>query len=394
MTEIRAPFARHGRLKHPSAWCAVIKLLAIAVAVALVSGVGIVAITAAQFGSSIESVAILGGGAQAPGIGGIEGGFDVLIVGSDVCEDDSGCDGRGAAELNDVTMILHVSDDQTNAVAISIPRDLIVPIPSCPTDDGGSTSAMSAQPISVTLMYGGLNCTALTVTQLTGLSIDYAVEVKFTGVIAITDAIGGVDVCVDGAIDDKYSGFSVPAAGTYSLSGQQALNFLRTRHGVGNGGDIGRISTQQMYLSSMIRKLTASDGALRNPIGGLTLAKAVRDNTIVSDNLKNPITLFSMAQVATKLDLAKIAFVQYPAIDGTGSQLNKVLPSTREAAALFARIAADEPVIPDTTGLGTSAVPNPGETPAPTALGVPEAVPLDGVTGQTAADATCARSSS
>ncbi|BDZ47987.1 hypothetical protein GCM10025867_02280 [Frondihabitans sucicola] len=57
-----------------------------------------------------------------------------------------------------------MSADHTNATAVSIPRDLVVPIPSCPREDGkGSYSAMSAQPINNAFSYGGLNCVVQTV---------------------------------------------------------------------------------------------------------------------------------------------------------------------------------------------------------------------------------------
>ncbi|WP_346234374.1 LCP family protein, partial [Parafrigoribacterium mesophilum] len=79
---------------------------------------------------------------------------------------------RPDSALNDVNILHHVSQDQTNAVAVSIPRDLIVPIPTCPKENGkGNYGAMSAQPINSTLSYGGLPCTVITVEAHTGLKI-------------------------------------------------------------------------------------------------------------------------------------------------------------------------------------------------------------------------------
>ncbi|MCU1582407.1 MAG: LytR family transcriptional regulator [Microbacteriaceae bacterium] len=394
----RATTPRHGRLKATRPLVVALGYLGIALAVILVSGTSVAALAMAQVNNSIMSVTLVGQKdtpGPPPALSSYEGGFNVLIVGSDVCEDNSGCNGRGSAELNDVTILLHVSADQTNAVAVSIPRDMVVPIPSCPDPKGGNFSAMSAMPINNTLYYGGLPCTVLTVSKLTGLDIPFAVEVKFSGVVNISTAIGGVPVCIDGPINDRYSGFSVPAAGEYTLSGQDALNFLRTRHGVGDAGDLSRISSQQQFLASMVRTIKAPGGALSDPVKLFTIATAVGKNTIVSSNLKNVSTMLAMAQVLKGLPLENVVFVQYPSVTGQpGVYAGKVAPVVGTAAELFAKIKADVPFQPAKTGLGSKE--EPASTPAPqgTASAAPtldtssEVVP--GVQGQTAAENTCA----
>jgi anionic cell wall polymer biosynthesis LytR-Cps2A-Psr (LCP) family protein len=95
----------------------------------------------------------------------------------------------------------------------------------------------------------------LTVEKLTGMDINYAGLITFDGVAKMADAIGGVEVCVDGPINDPHTRLKFPKAGKYSIQGYQALAFLRSRHGVGDGSDLGRISSQQHYLSSMVRKI-------------------------------------------------------------------------------------------------------------------------------------------
>ena len=395
----RAAIARHGRLKQSGPFISSLKFVAVAVAVVLISAASIALVSVQQLSNSVKTVDLLGQAeGPPPDLGSYEGGFNVLVVGSDVCEDDSGCNGRGSAELNDVTIVLHVSADQTNAVAVSIPRDMVVPIPSCPSSNGkGNSRAMSGQPINVSLFYGGLPCTVLTVKALTGLDIQYAMLVKFTGIINITNAIGGVPVCVDGPINDPYSGFSAPSAGSYTLAGGQALAFLRTRYGFGDGSDLGRISGQQLFLSSMIKTLREPKGALNDPVALFKIAAAVSENTILSSNLKNPVTLVSMANVVKKLDLSKVVFVQYPSIYGTsGLYLGKVQPVPSVAAALIAKIKADQPVVPTATGKGTKADVAVPSTPvvdpsAPTTTRTDASDAIDGLQGQTAAQATCAK---
>src|SRR5690554_5599889 len=157
-----AAIARHGRLRKSNPVGAIFKLLAGTLVVLLISSVAVGAVALSQLESGIDTVELVGqeAGAPPPDLGAFEGGFNVLLVGSDRCEDSSGCAGRGSANLNDVTILVHVSADQTNAVAVSFPRDLVVPIPSCPREDGkGNNGGMSGQPINVTLYYGGLPCT-------------------------------------------------------------------------------------------------------------------------------------------------------------------------------------------------------------------------------------------
>jgi len=395
-----SPLIRHGRQRSRSPIFSLLRWLGAALAVVLVSALSLAAITAQQFTSNVKTVELVGQTAgPPPEIGAYEGGFNVLVVGSDVCEDGSGCNGRGSSELNDVTMLLHVSADQTNAVAVSIPRDMVVPIPSCPRQDGkGSNGAMSGQPINVSLFYGGLPCTVLTVQALTGLPIQFAMEVKFSGIVNITNAIGGVPVCVDGPIDDRYSGFSVPAAGTYNLSGEQALDFLRTRHGVGDASDLARISGQQLFLSSMVKKLKAPDGALHNPVDLYKIASAVSQNTIVSSNLKNLNVLVALANVLKNLDLSQVVFVQYPGVTGQGGiYAGKVAPVPSLANAMLAKIKADQSFLPGKTGLGSKAdaaaptEPSPS-TSVPATTATPTQAPevITGLRGQSAAEQTCA----
>jgi LCP family protein required for cell wall assembly len=398
-----AAIARHGRLRRRNPLGAIFKLLAGSLSVLLISSVAVGAVALSQLEAGIDTVDLVG---QEPGaapvdIGSFEGGFNVLLVGSDRCEDDSGCHGRGSANLNDVTILLHVSADQTNAVAVSFPRDLVVPIPSCPREDGnGNNGAMSGQPINVTLFYGGLPCTVLTVEKLTGLDIPFAGLITFGGVVKMANAIGGVTVCTTGPVVDRYSGINLPSAGNWELRGKQTLAFLRSRHGVGDGSDLGRISSQQVFMSAMARQVT-SDGVLKDPVKLYNLATTATRSMQLSSSLTNVNTLSSMASVFSKMDLSKITFVQYPSTTGQGGiYLGKVAPITSAADALMAKIRADEPFVLKEGNTGRGSVLNtdapatpvtpPADGEVPVDPGAPAEV-LSGVLGQTAADQTCSK---
>jgi LCP family protein required for cell wall assembly len=414
---LRAPgIARHGRLRAPNPFGTILKFLAASVAVLMVSGASVAAITWVKFDSSIKTVTLANETAgPPPSLGAFDGGFNVLLVGSD-SRAGSGEKGPDSA-LNDVNILLHVSQDQTNAVAVSIPRDLIVPIPSCPKENGkGSYGAMSAQPINSTLSYGGLPCTVITVEALTGLKIPFAGLITFTGVTDVSTAIGGVPVCVSGPFHDHFTNFTLPKAGTYSLQGHDALMFLRSRHGVGDGSDLGRISSQQVFLSSLVRTVKSSD-TLTDFTKMFNIATVVTQSMTLSNSLKNVNTMVAMAQVLKKLPLDRIMFVQYPGVTGgTGIYANKVQPDKYAAKALFDKIKADEPFAlkAGDTGRGSVADPNapvteaPVDPAAPSPSGSPaasDAPPdpsgtpstdsglhvLDGVQGQSAADYTCSK---
>ena len=397
------PIARHGRQGKRNPIGAIFKLLAGALSVLLISGVAVGAVALSQIEGSIDTVDLVGQEEGAPplDIGSFEGGFNVLVVGSDRCEDDSGCDGRGSANLNDVTILVHVSEDQTNAVAVSFPRDLVVPIPSCPREDGkGNNASMSGQPINVTLYYGGLPCTVLTVEALTGLDIPFAGLITFNGVVNMSTAIGGVTVCTTGPVVDRYSGINLPTAGEWELQGHNALAFLRSRHGVGDGSDLGRISSQQVFMSAMARQLT-SDGVLQDPTKLFNLATTATRSMQLSSSMKNVTTLASMARVFANMDLKNVKFVQYPSTTGVGGiYLGKVAPIERKAEELFQLIRADQPfsLVEGNTGRGSVLDKNapvtpvtPEEPPADGAAPPADAAVISGVQGQSAADHTCSK---
>jgi len=391
--------ARHGRQRKQGPWGAILAFVGAGLVVLLVSGGSLAAIVANQLTANIKEVTLVGETeGPPPSIGAYEGGFNILIVGSDVCEKSNGCAGRGSAKLNDVTMLLHVSADQTNAVAVSFPRDLVVPIPSCPAEDGsGNNYAMSGRPINETLFYGGLPCTVLTVEALTGLKIQFAGLITFNGVIEMSNAVGGVDVCVTDRVTDRFSGLDIPA-GVSKLSGWKALAFLRTRHGVGDGSDLTRISSQQVYLSSLVRTLKSAD-TLGDPFKVYALAQAATSNMTLSSGFRSLDTLASVALALKDIPIERVTFVQYPGTTGQpGIYLGKVAPIQAKANELFAKIKADEPFLLDAVGDGRGSELNPNApkaTAVPAPSGSATAAPpeklqtITGIRGQSAADYTC-----
>jgi LCP family protein required for cell wall assembly len=313
----RHPLARHGRLPRRRGWGTLASVVASAVAVLLVSGTSVAAIAGAQLATAPHTVALSTDDqntAKTADITAIKGGANILLIGSDtrVGQFDSDEDVEGAR--NDVTMLIHLSADHQQLTAVSFPRDLMVPIPACTNPQTRTTyPASSSAQFNTALGNGGVSCVVDTVENLTGLSIPYAGLITFDGVIEMSNALGGVDVCVARPINDTFTGLHL-TAGSHTLEGSDALAFLRTRHGVGDGSDLARISSQQVFLSALLRKVTA-DGTLSNPITLYKLAGAALSNMTLSDGLAQAKTLVSLAGALRGMSTANMLFVQYPVAD-------------------------------------------------------------------------------
>ncbi|HET8985735.1 MAG TPA: LCP family protein, partial [Trueperaceae bacterium] len=320
------------------------------------------------------------------------GGVNLLLVGSDSGGGDKRFGKRGET-LNDVTILLHISANHTNATVVSFPRDLFVPIPSCPrVGQSGNWGAQSSNKINVALAYGGLACVVKTVSDLTGLSIPFAAKIEFNGVIEMSNAIGGVTVCVASAINDGQIGFHL-SKGPHTIKGWNALMFLRSRYGVNGGTDLARISNQQVFMSALVRQTRAS-ATLTDPIKVYGLAKAAVDNMEVSNSLRNPITVASIALALKDIDPANLQLIQYPSRFGNSNGVGGVLPIQDAANVLFAAIKNDQPVrLSGSTGPGSGLDPNATAPPID-----PSSSPLDNVvtlpstiTGQNSAQQTCSK---
>lgn len=286
----------------------------------------------------------------------INGPINVLLIGSDTREN-QGDTNYGAVEgaRADVIILLHVSEDRQNAVALSFPRDLMVPVPACPNPDGGEPfSEHNLMQINATMQDGGPACTLLTLQAITGLEIPYLAVIDFKGVIAMSEAVGGVTVCVAEPIHDTYSKLDLEA-GEHTLIGEQALAFLRTRHGVGDGSDLSRISNQQVFLTSLVRKLK-DEGALTNPFTMVKIGTAALENMVLSNSLTNLGVILGMAREVNDVDLDKITFLKLPVYDMSGDYAGRVGLKEEQAQLLFDRLVNDRPLVLAEANVGTGAV--------------------------------------
>ncbi len=214
-----------------------------------------------------------------------------LLVGTDSRAGTHGAYGQVDGQRSDTTIIVHIDKDN-KVTLLSIPRDTYVAIPSY-TDAKGTTHRTRKDKFNAAIADGGPSLLVRTVEGLTGLGIDHYISMDLAGFKDITDAIGGVEVCllpsdyqfpVHGRIStnthDPMSGF-VGGPGTISVRGDQALAFVRQRYGLPNF-DLDRIKRQQYFIGAVLRKIT-QDGVLTSPIKVESLLSTVASALTLDD---------------------------------------------------------------------------------------------------------------
>ncbi len=382
--------ARHGRLKVQSRASAFGGILVKGLALVVGASIALAGVAVFELSNQIKANGLTLPNSKPITAADLKGPINILLVGSDTRKGQGKGYGNETSTLADVMILLHVSEDRKSAIAVSFPRDLMVPWPACPSTSGGPGYLPQALgQLNATIANGGPGCTLLTIEQLTGLKIPYLGLIQFNGVIEMSNAIGGVDVCVAKEINDPYTQTYLKP-GKYSLQGKAALQFLRTRHGVGDGSDLSRISNQQVFLTSLVRKIKSA-GVLSNPVQLYSLANAAARNMQLSESLTDLGTMVSLASSLKNVSLEKMVFVQVPSHGGLPAPYSgRVMPNYDQANILFQKLVNDEPVsLGSNTGQGAIVA-----TPMPTASGTatPSPTPtdsLDFLTGTNASQTTC-----
>ncbi|MFF9408671.1 LCP family protein [Streptomyces anandii] len=195
-------------------------------------------------------------------------GTNYLIVGSDSRAGMSSADkqklhtGSAEGKRTDTMMILHVGDN--GDTLISLPRDSDVVIPTYKGSTSGKVYQGRGRHVKLNAAYAedGPELLVRTVEYNTGLHIDHYAEIGFGGFAKIVDAVGGVDITIDKAFKDKYSGADFKA-GKQTLNGEQALAFVRTRHAFA-ASDLQRTKNQQKFLAALAHQV-ATPSTVLNP---------------------------------------------------------------------------------------------------------------------------------
>ncbi|WP_254897874.1 LCP family protein [Kitasatospora sp. NA04385] len=309
--------------------------------------------------------------------------MNILLIGSDSrdgANKDLGGGEEGGAR-SDTTILLHVYADHKHAVGVSFPRDALVDIPKCilpnKTWANPQSNVMFNSAYSVgDFKDGNPACTQNTVEQLTGLRVDHTMVVNFEGFAAMTKAVDGVQVCLPNDIYEGdlnpnlgHKGKLVYSKGVQKVEGQSALDYVRLRHGIGDGSDVGRMKRQQAFLASLIKQVK-SEGM--SPTTLYPLADAATKSLTVDEDLDSIQKLTDLAMTLKGIDLHDIKFITTPwHYEGARIGLNHP-----ESDQLWAALKADRTLDNQDAGAG-SASPSPEQS-ASAAPTESAAAPADG----------------
>jgi LCP family protein required for cell wall assembly len=264
--------------------------------------------------------------------------LNVLVMGSDTRKGKGNHIAGSTPGLSDTTILLHLSKDRSRAYGVSIPRDAMVQRPSCRRKDGSGTDPGGTTQFNAAYAIGGPACTIKTVEHITGVFIDHFVVIDFNGFKQMVDALGGVQVCVPSEVDDPVGNIHL-AAGTYNVTGDQALDYVRVRHGISANGDIGRMKRQQTFIAAMIKK-AVSAGTLTNPVKLVRFLDAATKSLTTDPAFAHLKQLASLGSSLKNIGLDNIQFVTAP-FEAYAPDPNRVQLSS-QAAVLWKQIKNDQ----------------------------------------------------
>nr|WP_214661758.1 LCP family protein [Streptomyces polyasparticus] len=269
---------------------------------------------------------------------------NILLIGSDTRAGkgndrygkDSGTDGG----RSDTTILLHLAADRKSATAVSLPRDVMVDIPSCRRGNGTRTEEQFAQ-FNWAFEWGGAACTIRTVEALTDIRIDHHMIVDFRGFKKMVDAVDGVEVCLKDPIDDPDAKLKLPA-GRHRLDGEQALGYVRARKTLGDGSDTERMDRQQAFLGALVNKVK-SNGVLLNPTRLYPVLDAATSSLTTDPAIAGLTDLYDLVRSMRNIPAEKVQFLTVPRqsyiYDANRDEL--VQP---DAGRLFDRLRNDAPL--------------------------------------------------
>jgi len=249
-------------------------------------------------------------------------GLNILLMGSDsrnglTAEQKKSLHvGHDSGRRSDTLILVHIPANGGKADMVSLPRDSYVTIPEHCSGTGlkpkhgkcakGRDVIPAAQnKLNAAYSFGGPILAMRTVEANTHVPINHYIIINFLGFVNMVDKLGGIPICSPKAISDPVrpdpaspghymgSGLELPA-GTSTLHGAQALEYVRAREFDPSQGDLGRIQRQQKFMSAMLNK-AESAGVIINVPKLLGFLKAVADSLTVDQGLGKS-AMFSLAR--------------------------------------------------------------------------------------------------
>ncbi|MFJ8692736.1 LCP family protein [Streptomyces roseolilacinus] len=271
-----------------------------------------------------------------------DGSLDILVLGSDSRSGANRAYGRdeGVAR-SDTAMIVHLYEGREKASVVSVPRDTLITRPECARRDGGSEPAAYRAMFNTAYEVGGPACAVKTVEQMSGIRMDHYIEVDFTGFKKLIDELGGVRVTTTRAIEDESSHLDL-AAGTHTLDGEQALGLVRTRKGVGDQSDLGRIQLQQSFVKALIDQVKRV-GVFTSPQRLWGLADAATKTITPDSELDSVKELADFAGGLSGLGADDVQMITMP-VRYDETDPNRVVPVEAQAQQVWQALRQDLPV--------------------------------------------------
>ncbi|WP_031043218.1 LCP family protein [Streptomyces sp. NRRL F-5650] len=300
--------------------------------------------------SSVDINQALGGDRPAKADNGSE---NILVLGSDTRAGGNKKLGGGTDDgtaRSDTAMIVHVYKGHKKASVVSIPRDTLVDRPECTDTGGGDHPAADGVMFNSAYSTGGAACAVKTVESLSGLRMDHYLEVDFNGFQHLVDDLGGVRVTTNEDIKDPDSHLDL-RAGTHRLDGEQALGLVRTRHGVGDGSDLGRIQLQQAFVKALVHQVK-DIGLLGNPKKLYDIADTATKTVTTDSDLGSVNSLMSFASGLKGIGPDRMQMVTMPVVYDPADG-NRVLVEKDKAQQLWTALKNDRPV-PEPVTEGTA----------------------------------------
>ncbi|MEC3919803.1 LCP family protein [Nocardia sp. CDC160] len=332
-------------------------------------------------------------GAISPEDVNLDGDINMLLIGLDTRKDLNGNDlpkeildqlhagdgSEGGYNANSLILV-HIPKDLKHIVAFSIPRDDYVPVQGIPGYDHAKIKesyGLKKYDVEQKLKAKGMAegpdlerqgreagraSIVQTVKALTGVPINRFAEISLAGFYDLATALGGVDVCLNHAVDDSYySGAQFPA-GPQHLDGSDALAFVRQRHGLENG-DLDRTHRQQAFLTSVANSMKSS-GTLGNPVRLKQLMDVAHKDVVLSDgwSLTDFATTLGRAESPT-VEFRTLPVLRYDNIDGQDVNIIDPVAIKKTVREAFGVSTPAAPSAPTTTPTSTLDVANASGTP-------------------------------
>ncbi|MET8245785.1 LCP family protein [Streptomyces sp. NPDC005202] len=281
------------------------------------------------------------------------GSENILVLGSDTRSGSNKKLGGGADDgsaRSDTAMIVHVYAGHKKASVVSIPRDTLIDRPACTDTKGGTQPAAHDVMFNSAYTTGGAACAVKTVESMTGIRMDHYLEVDFSGFEKLIDELGGVQVTTTKNIDDPDSHLKLKA-GTHTLNGKQSLGLVRTRHGVGDGSDLGRIQLQQAFIKALVNQVRHI-GLFTNPKKLYDLADTATKAVTTDSDLGSVNSLMSFADGLKGISSSHMNMVTMP-VRYDSANANRVVVAQAKAKLVWDALKNDRP-IPASATKGTA----------------------------------------